>query len=589
MLVAPLHGQEDGEEDAERQRDRAQHDDHDAHDQREVVLLGGRREADQRAVLAALLGAAQALGEAVPARVQLLHELLLRDVVVVHRPHEVVQDHVHVLVGAVHAQVGRHVRVAQRRRPALDLVERRRPVEAARHPAIEVKVAGAVRVQRLAGQHVLVADLGRGHERQEGVGGVTALLRDGRRHAASPATVGGQRRVVHAVPAGQRALHQLVRAVDPALLHAVPHVLGAGQQRHTQLVPGAEGVVASVARDRAHVGPGGSQGAAARRHLLHGVDHVPLEWRAELAQAHVHLDAGTEALLQRQRLHGVHVEEEALVGAHPLQVGRNHVQQEVAALEARASRQTHGVVGHAVTVEVLSVQLLGGGGELLPGARHRDAVALQHVGAIVERVHVAVQRDGVHLAVDAHRVEATEEGEHIQPIDAGVGRHALGEDLEAVLAASRKVHQKLRREDERVQHRVGTAAKLGVDLSVERREGLAVNDHRGAGALLEERLVSFQVLGDHIQGEHIQNHTLMRTLCHGAGHQAQQQQADEQQEEGVQKGRSTHDEANNSKRDRESEELREKERGITRERASERETKGEYGKWVQWWAIKHSG
>ena len=164
-----------------------------------------------------------------------------------------------------------------------------------------------------------------------------------------------------------------------------------------------------------------------------GVRHVQVELvrRAVLAGLLEDPQRLLEALVAHQRLHRRGVEEDALARALALEEGAGDREDQPEALRVALLEQARAVIALAVSVHVLAVH---GGRDLevlVPGVRRLEAVLLEHVGAVVHHVEVAVDGDEVGLAVDL-LVELPEVGGDVVELEPRVVRDEVAQVREQV-------------------------------------------------------------------------------------------------------------------------------------------------------------
>ena len=145
-----------------------------------------------------------------------------------------------------------------------------------------------------------------------------------------------------------------------------------------------------------------------------------------------------------------------------------------------------------VPSELLAVHRLGDVEVLLPGFRRLQSCFLQHIGAIVEHVEVAIERDEKDLPVVCRR-EIAEEGRNVVPFDVLILGDAGSQFFE--IAAGHIVDHPLRREDRGVD-RIGAARPVREHFLVEVGEWNRDDIDLGPGQLLEVRRAPLQRLLD---------------------------------------------------------------------------------------------
>src|SRR5207302_1148769 len=139
----------------------------------------------------------------------------------------------------------------------------------------------------------------------------------------------------------------------------------------------------------------------------------------------------------------------------------------------------------------------------------------QQVLAIVDHLEVAVQWDGVHLAL-VSGAEVAEEGRNVGPLQVFVGVHA-GREVFQVSGGDEVAHP-LRVEDESVVA-VGLGRQVGERLLIEVAEGDGNDVDFGPSLGRELGRVPLQRLGDLRagEGEYIDLHALVHHAACGGG------------------------------------------------------------------------
>ncbi len=318
-------------------------------------------------------------------------------------------------------------------------------------------------------------------------------------HIDAPADVGHVRRVVLAGGEGV-----------PLAGRVVVDVRRARQDVEARDIADDGGVVGLDVR--ADVTPPREHGARAGEELLEargarvGVELVG-GFRRQAIQ-HV-LDGAHPARIVDHRLHRVRLEQEgAAVGV--LHVSRGARAQEVEAEAAPALARVEVAIG-VLAVDLLALEELGRGVDLLPGLRHAPfafAAGLlpflgkgrirEHVGAEVEVVAVAVARDAIGLAVPGtdRRLEVTDIVIHVDLLLDPV-RHLGGKALAADVALEGSAHL-----DHVEVHRAGGDRLLQAGVVVGLREVDPVDGRTrvvspGLGQAAEQHVVDVLVVEAH--------------------------------------------------------------------------------------------
>ena len=215
-----------------------------------------------------------------------------------------------------------------------------------------------------------------------------------------------------------------------------------------------------------------------------------------LVEFDVDLQRLPEAFVVDQRSHVVR-EEGALGRALRLQEVAGDRGDEPVALRVALLGDARAVIGLAVAVEVLAVEVLGNREIVVPGLGRLHPGLLQEVGPVVGHLEVAIERDGVDVTLVAG-AEVTEERGDVVPLQVLVGLDPLGQRLE--VAGLDEVAHPLRGEHGRVVA-VGTRGEIGQQLVVEVRERDRDHLHLGARELLEVGCPALQGLRDLRAGE----------------------------------------------------------------------------------------